>query len=285
MCTPKRRRGRARTRAGTVANVTSGDAIDVDRYLARLGIADETEARRLGAAGLMRAHLVAVPFENLDIVFAGGVPHDPRAAFDKIVGGRGGWCFELNEPFAHLLSHVGYDVLRLGAAVLLGGPTRVLEHLALEVSGGPDGLGPMLVDVGFGDSFDVPLHLNRAGLQPGGHADFELIPSPEGTTLAEYVDGVPAARYRFKRVAHAFDDFAAVAASMQVDPAKNWHRTPFTTRLLGTGDDRVTLTHDRLKLRRGGAIEERPVARDEWDALLAEWFSMERPGPWPDDAT
>lgn len=256
--------------------------VDVDRYLDRLGL-DRPEATDLAAlAALQRAHLVRVPFENLDIVFAGGVAHDRRRAFDKIVSGRGGWCFEVNGAFGLLLDALGYDVRLLGAAVLLGGPTTVIEHLLLEVSGGDGDLDPHLVDVGFGDSFTVPVPLNQRGPLDGGSATFELLASPQGTTLAEHVDGVPEARLRFKRVAHDFDDFDAIATSMQIDPDKNWHRKPFATRLTGHGDDRVWLNHDALKLRRSGDVEERPVERDEWDALLDEWFAMRRPGPWPD---
>ena len=260
----------------------SVDPADVDRYLSRLGLPSVPEPSRACLAELQYAHLVAVPFENLDIVFAGGVPHDGAAALDKVLGGRGGWCFELNEPFGALLRALGYDVVRLGAAVLLGGPSRVLDHLTLEVSGGSDLIAPHLVDVGFGDSFTVPLALNRSGPQPGGPAEFELVPSPEGTTLAEYVDGIPEARFRFKRVAHDFAAFAPIAASMQTDPEKHWHRKPFATRLLGAGSDRVTLTHDAITFRRDGLVERHDVARVDWDHLLDEWFSMERPGPWPE---
>lgn len=257
-------------------------ASDVDRYLRRLGL-DPAAIGDLTIADLMRAHLVAVPFENLDIVFRGGVPHDADAGLRKVLSGRGGWCFELNESFARLLEALGYRVLRLGCAVLLDGPTEVLEHLALEVSGGPPSVTPHLVDVGFGDSFISPLDLNLAGIQHAGNADYELIPSPKGTTVAEYRDGVPAAQYRFKRVAHTFDDFAPAAHALQTDSTRSWSTKPFATRLLGNGSDRVTLRTDVLRVRTDGEIRERAVTRSEWDVLLAEWFSMDRPGPWPDE--
>lgn len=258
-----------------------GHAVDVDAYLERIDADRPTASDLETLAALQYAHLVAVPFENLDIVFAGGVAHDLDRALAKVLGGRGGWCFELNGAFGLLLDALGFDVKLLGAAVLLDGPTTVIEHLALEVTG--DGFSPRLVDVGFGDSFTLPIDLNRAGAQAAGPADFELIASPQGTTLARHVDDRgPAAQYRFKRVAHRFDDFAAVAASMQVDPLKHWSRKPFATRLLGTGADRVTLTHDTLKLCREGVTDERPVERAAWDGLLREWFDIERPGPWPD---
>jgi N-hydroxyarylamine O-acetyltransferase len=257
------------------------DSVDVDRYLDRIGL----DAARVtcdldGLAAMQHAHLVAVPFENLDIVFDNGVPHDRGQAFDKIMRERrGGWCFELNGTFGQLLEAIGFDVVLLGAAVLLDGPNTVIEHLALEVSGGTSGLEPHLVDVGFGDSFEIPLALNRSGPQDGGSATFEFFASPQGTTLAEHVDGVPEARFRFKRVAHDFDDFAAVAHSMQVDPRKHWSSKPFATRLVDTNSfDRVTLTADHLKLRRDGQWSEQRVATpDEFDRHLDEWFSIAVP--------
>jgi len=262
---------------------------DVERYLARIGLRPSGVRSDLaGLSALQHAHLAHVPFENLDIVFAGGVAHDREVAFDKIVDRhRGGWCFELNGVFARLLEALGFDVVMLGAAVLLGGPSTVLEHVALEVSGGPDGLEPHFVDVGFGDGTVRPLALNRSGPQDGGNGSYELIGSPQGTTLARLVDGVPAAQLRFKRVAHHFDDFASVATSMQVDPDKHWRSKPFATRLTGADTtDRVTLTADRLKIERAdGSVDERSVGVTEWDGVLADRFGMQRPGPWPPAAT
>ena len=255
---------------------------DVEKYLERLGLQrSEIPVDLDGLSLLQHAHLVHVPFENLDIVFTGGVPHDRRAAFDKVVGRhRGGWCFELNGIFAQLLEVLGFDVLMLGAAVLLDGPSTVIEHLALEVSGGPTDLAPQFVDVGFGDGTVRPLALNQTGPQDGANATYELFASPQGTTLARHVDGVPAAQLRFKRVAHAFDDFAPVASAMVVDPTKHWSTKPFATRLLDTaGTDRVTLTSHRLEVARSGTSTVSEVAPDEWDATLFDWFATERPGP------
>lgn len=270
-------------------------------YLGRLGIgSDDATCDLAGLRRLQLAHLERVPFENLDIVFGSGVAHDCSVAVAKILrpdpdrGGahRGGWCFELNGSLALLLEAFGFDVRLLGAAVLIGGPSQVIDHLLLEVSS-PE-LAPHLVDVGFGDSFDLPLALNTPGPQTAGSGVFELIGSPHGTTLTRHVDCVPDALLRFKRVAHSFDDFAPVARSLQTDPTKHWASKPFATRRL-TDDEvgresdderaerrRVTLTHDRIKIERGGEVDERPIGRCDWDGALADWFAMERPGPWPE---
>jgi N-hydroxyarylamine O-acetyltransferase len=150
----------------------------------------------------------------------------------------------------------------------------VIEHVALEVELDQ----PYLVDVGFGESSIRPLALNRRGRQDGGSAEYQFIASPEGTTLAlldeSDADAVPVAQYRFKRVAHSLTDFAAVAASMQFNPDKNWHKRPFATRLLDCGPDRVTLTYDRLKVVQDGNTTEQPITINEWSTALLDWFGI-----------
>lgn len=243
--------------------------MNVDGYLGRIGL-DETPTVDLESLRrLQRAHLTAVPFENLSIVRGEHVPTDAATSVDKILRRRrGGWCFELNGAFAELLRELGFEVRLLGAAVLLDGPSTVVEHLALEVTVDE----PYLVDVGFGDSFIEPLLLNRSGEQDGGNGTYELIASSQGTTLTRHRDGVPVPEYRFKRVALQLDDFTPISDSMQVDPNKRWRSHPFATRLIDGGPDRVTLTVDRLKLTIEGAVDERPVTADEWDDVLVRWF-------------
>jgi N-hydroxyarylamine O-acetyltransferase len=250
--------------------------IDVDGYLERIGFGGAVRHDRATLAELQQLHMTAVPFENLDIVDGHGVTVDALTNVDKIVEqGRGGWCFELNGAFALLLEALGFRVLRLGAAVLLDGPTRVIDHLALEVQVDR----PYLIDVGFGfrDSFTSPIDLNSSGPQDGGNGLYELIGSPQGTTLSRHdATGVPEAQYRFKRVAHTMDQFDHASKSLQADPNKHWSAKFFATRILDRGPDRVTLTNDRLKVVRDGVTIETAISRDEWDSTLHAWFGMRR---------
>ena len=257
--------------------------LDVDRYLARIHYRATPAVDLDTLRGLMRAHLTAVPFENLDVVAGGGSRTDTDHSVPKIVDdGRGGWCFEVNGAFGALLEAIGFPVLILGAAVLLHGPSRLIEHATLEVHLDE----PWLVDVGFGDCFIDPLALNRSGPQPGGNGDYEFLASPQGTTLARIVDGIPEAQYRFKRVAHTLADFLPAAELLRTDPERPWSQKSFATRLLDGGPDRVTLRDGVLKItrhRETGAVEVEPVeveetaiSEEDWDATLKAWFSLER---------
>ncbi len=243
--------------------------VDVAEYLDWIGFGGTPTVDRATLAHLQRLHMTAVPFENLSITQGIHLTTDAESSVDKIVrGGRGGWCFELNGAFAWLLDAIGFRVTMLGAAVLLDGPNQVIEHLTLEVTLDQ----PYLVDVGFGDSFIQPLALNSTRPQDGGNATYELIGSPQGTTLTRHIDGLPAPEYRFKRVAHRLDDFTAASDSMQIDPDKSWRSKPFATRLLDGGPDRVTLRRNRIKISRDDEVDERALDGDAWEQELVNWF-------------
>lgn len=251
----------------------------VDRYLRRIGVERSrhevhTDLATLGE--LMLAHLIHVPFENLDVFHRRPVRTDIDWSVTKIVDrGRGGWCFELNGAFGSLLASLGFDVRRLGAAVLLDGPNSTLDHLCCEVTIDE----PHLVDVGFGDSFLRPLALNTHDAQDGGNGTYQLLPSPIGTTLTRHVDGIPEAHYRFKRVAHRLSDFAPASNQLASDPESHFRRSLVVTRLLDADGRRVTLSRDRLVVRgpHGTEISGDSVSSEAWWPILKEWFGMQRP--------
>jgi N-hydroxyarylamine O-acetyltransferase len=132
--------------------------VDVDAYLARIGYTGAREPGERVLAELHRAHMLAVPFENLDIHLGVENVLDPEHVFDKIVTRRrGGWCYELNGLFALLLEALGFEVTRYSAAVVVSEPTPDFVHLTLRV----DLDRPWLADVGFGASFTRPLRPRR----------------------------------------------------------------------------------------------------------------------------
>lgn len=104
-----------------------------------------------------RAHLYAVPFENLDITLGRPISLDRDAVFEKIVTRRrGGFCYELNGLFARLLWALGFRVTLLAARDSHedGSFGPEFDHRTLRVTCPGDGDQiPWLADVGWGDTF------------------------------------------------------------------------------------------------------------------------------------
>jgi N-hydroxyarylamine O-acetyltransferase len=162
-------------------DVWSVGLLDLDAYLKRIGYSGPTSPSEATLAGLYRAHLAAIRFENLDVFLRGAVDVSLEAIQDKIVyRGRGGYCYEQAQLFGAVLERLGFGVERLLARV---GPdadlARPRTHLTLRVRG--DG-GVWLADPGFGSSPPAPLSLRRyrsGGPQAVDGWIYEIVPDEE----------------------------------------------------------------------------------------------------------
>lgn len=127
--------------------------LDLAAYLRRIGYAAELAPTERTLAGLHRAHVSAIPFENADIMLGRGVRVDLPSIADKLVQRRrGGYCFEHGQLLAAALVRLGYPVDRLLARV--GGPHDARTHLVLRVRvAGQD----WLADTGFGTGLTEPV--------------------------------------------------------------------------------------------------------------------------------
>src|SRR6266576_3784217 len=138
--------------------------VDTSSYLARIAYSGTTDLTPDTLCCLHRSHLVAAPFENLDIHLGRKITVDEAAIVNKVVAlRRGGFCYELNGAFAALLRALGFQVTLLSARVARtnGGEGPEFDHLTLRV-----GLEePWLADVGFGESFLEPLQLATGSQQ------------------------------------------------------------------------------------------------------------------------
>jgi hypothetical protein len=105
--------------------------VNVGAYLDRIGYASAVEPTHVVLAALQRAHMLTVPFENLDIALGRRLVLDRRDNYAKIVERRrGGWCFELNGLFGWLLEQVADGVMRHrdGLNVVFTNTSRRLEE-------------------------------------------------------------------------------------------------------------------------------------------------------------
>src|SRR5689334_17036776 len=108
--------------------------LDIPTYLQRIAYRGSLQPTAATLRALHQAHMLAVPFENLDIHLGRPLLLDRPALFEKIVARRrGGFCYELNGLFAALLQALGFDVTMLSARVARtqGGFGPEFDHLTL----------------------------------------------------------------------------------------------------------------------------------------------------------
>jgi N-hydroxyarylamine O-acetyltransferase len=90
----------------------------IARYLERISYQGSREPILPTLQALHEAHLLAVPFENLDIFLGREIVLDEPSLWSKIIEHhRGGFCYELNGLFALLLRALGFQVDLLSASV------------------------------------------------------------------------------------------------------------------------------------------------------------------------
>lgn len=147
--------------------------MDIDRYLKRVGVQDRPPPTLDGLRAVHRAHLRAIPYENLDVQLKRPVTIEPGAALEKIVGrGRGGWCYEMNGTLGWALEALGFKVTRLAGSVMREtlGDAFPANHLVLKIEL-PEGL--YLADAGFGDGPLDPIRIVPGPFSSAGF-DFHL---------------------------------------------------------------------------------------------------------------
>jgi N-hydroxyarylamine O-acetyltransferase len=242
--------------------------MNLERYLKRIKYDGPTDPSIETLRRLHRAHMVRVPFENLDIHLRRPIVLDPEAFYTKIVEHRrGGFCYELNGLLALLLDGLGFDVTMLSAGVAHkeGGFGPEYDHMALLV-----GLDePWLADVGFGDSFLDPVPLVESRTSEDSTGSYRVIIEGDYELLLHSTDGEQwRPLYRFTRKARDLAEFNPMAIYQQTSPLSSFTRRRICSR--ATQGGRVTLSEMKLIMIDGGNRQERLLPNDEEyrDALL-----------------
>jgi N-hydroxyarylamine O-acetyltransferase len=128
--------------------VKAGD-VDLAAYFERIGVTLASPPDLAALRALHRAHVCAIPFENLDLQMGLSIDLDIGNLQARLVARRrGGYCFQQNTLFLHVLRSLGFDVMpcearvRHGAGEVLG-RTHMLLVCRLDQRA-------WLCDVGFG---------------------------------------------------------------------------------------------------------------------------------------
>ncbi|TDD59236.1 arylamine N-acetyltransferase [Kribbella antibiotica] len=157
------------------------EALDLAAYLERIGhphVAPSVDS----LSSLHRAHVLAIPFENIDVVLGTHPGLTLEAIQNKLVRRqRGGYCYEHTLLFGAALERLGFEVDRRVARVQphKAGPRT---HALLKV--GVDGQ-EFLADVGFGAGQLYPTPLKDGVIVDQGGWDHQLTLENDVWTLAK----------------------------------------------------------------------------------------------------
>ncbi len=246
--------------------------MDITTYLRRINYSGTLAPNAETLRGLQKAHLLAVPFENLSIHAGEPIILNDAALFEKIVSRhRGGFCYELNGLFAWLLRQLGFrvDMLSAGVANPKGEWGPEFDHMTLLVHLEER----WLADVGFGDSFVEPLLFDNRGEQIQGLRSYRIAEDASHFVLLQKQlneDWKP--QYRFTTAAHAYSDYDEMCRYQQTSLESHFTKGRVCSRL--TPDGRVTLSQNRLILTKGSDKEEREVNQNEVVKALREYFDI-----------
>jgi N-hydroxyarylamine O-acetyltransferase len=231
--------------------------LDNAAYRHRIGYQGSLEPNTQTLQQLHEAHLLTVPFENLDIALGRPIRLDEPRVLHKIVEQRrGGFCYELNSAFAALLRSLGFavDLLSARVAHTAGGFGPEFDHLVLLVHLDE----PWLADVGFGDSFRVPLLLRADKPQQQAVGAYWLAQAGEQWTLLHFADDAWRPQYQFTLQPRALADFLPMCDFQQTSPESHFTRQRICTR--ATPDGRITLADARLIITTHGSRTEQVLS-------------------------
>jgi N-hydroxyarylamine O-acetyltransferase len=233
--------------------------MDVDAYLTRIGAARPAAVDATALADLHERHLATVPFENLDIHLGVPIELAEDRLVAKVVGGRGGFCYELNGAFAALLRALDFEVSLLSAGVY--GPSGLgppFDHMVLRV----DLDEPWLADVGFGRHAVHPLRLDSRADQADPAGTFRVVPRDGDLDVLR--DGQP--QYRLEPRPRRLADFAPTCWWQQTWPSSHFRAGPVAS--LQTADGQVTVA-GRTLIRTGGGTRTETQLGSDAEVLAA----------------
>ena len=203
---------------------------------------------------LQPAHLLTVPFENLDI--HNKVKIDLDNLFDKIVTRRrGGFCYELNGLFYKLLKEIGFTVKMVSARVYTHKKdySPEFDHMALIVTINDDNY---LVDVGFGEFAFSPIKIevNKETTDPRGVFKIELFDDNHKIVAKKNTEGTFVPEYLFSEKERQLEEFYDRCLWHQTNPESHFMQNSICS--LPTKNGRITLAGNLLKITENGIVKE-----------------------------
>ena len=260
--------------------------LDLDAYFRRIGYTGPREPTLDTLRALHLQHALAIPFENLDSLLGRPIDLDLRALQRKLIEQRrGGYCFEQNLLFAHVLRALKFDAVALIARVVWDrgdDGTRARTHMLLLVQLGE---GPHIADVGFGGlTLTAPLRLEPEFAQPTPHEIFRIVREGAEFAVEAQLRDVRKTLYRFDLQQQRQIDIEVLNWFVSTHPS-----SPFLACLMAARpgiDVRYALLDNRFTTRRAnGSTEERELRSGaELRGVLASTFGIDVPSGAAADA-
>lgn len=225
---------------------------------------------------LVRAHLMSVPFEDLDIYELGReVSLEIGDVFDKIVRRRrGGFCFELNGLFCALLEALGFECRVIAVRVLFEGEFPPIGHRSTIVTLA-DGKR-VVCDVGFGGPTPLgALYLDCADVQHSGRLAFRYEKRPDGLYKFTYIqrDGAEMPLHLFSDSEFSKMDFVALGVYMSRGDNARFRNERVLNILRENGS--AAIQDDTLRLHNDGVLTEIELkTAAERKAAYIKYFGM-----------
>jgi N-hydroxyarylamine O-acetyltransferase len=243
------------------------------RYFARVGYHGDTTPSLATLRGLHRAHLLSIPYENLDIHLGVPLTLDPECIFAKLVDERrGGWCYEMNGLFGHVLETLGFDVRRVSGTVGRAerGWRAQGNHLVLIVMLDR----PWMADVGFGDGFLTPLPL-EPGTYTQSFLSYRVSRDGPRWRVDNHAYG-GADGFDFTLTRRRLDDFATQCRELQTSPDSPFVRTTVCERFTPSG--LIMLRGATLREVTAGGVTTRVLQdANQFAATLHDNFGLDLP--------
>ena len=262
-----------------MSDASTAFALDLDAYFARIRYAGSRAPSLDTLRALHLHHVLAIPFENLDVLLDRTLALDLPALARKLVHDRrGGYCFEQNALFCAVLRALGFQVSTLIARVRWQVPAErgtPRSHMILRIDLGDTA---WIVDTGFGSiGLTGPIQLVPDLEQPTPHEPRRLVRrdayfvhqvriGSEWQDVFQFTpDPVPAVDYE---VANWFTNR---------HPSSHFRQNLIVTRVRPQG--RVMIFNREFTERRAaGSAEKREIASaDELLAVLGTHFDLQFP--------
>ncbi|HXD74493.1 MAG TPA: arylamine N-acetyltransferase [Vicinamibacterales bacterium] len=253
-------------------------AFSADGYFARIGWSGARTPAFDTLAGVLRAHMSAVHWENLDVLLGRPVKIDLDSIYDKlVVARRGGYCYEQSTLLAAALAHIGFAPVAHAARVVYNRPRAEAARTHMFLTVALDGTTYVL-DPGYGGFGPlVPMPLAADAVFRDGRDAYRFLLNGREWTLEAQIDGSWAPLWISTLEPEPQIDFVMANHYTSTHPTSRF-TAMLLLRALTPDGTRVTVANRDVRIARDGVFEQRRLAdRRELRTLLAEHFGIDLP--------